>query len=269
MRFCMNQVTLGERDLREVVKACSRAGFSAIELWLPYIEQYLAAGHSVSDARALLSDNGVVAVGACFVMGLLGSDAEAKREAFDVARARFELSQDLGATAIACVGDGPDAPTAGDYAHAAERAREVGDLAQSFGLTVGVEFVAGFPFVGTLATAARLVAQADHPHVGVLVDTFHFWAGRSKVADFDALADAPVAFVHLNDVCDKPRETLSDADRVLPGEGVMPLGDILARIAASGYDGYYSVELFDEELWAGDPADAARRAYEACQRLHG
>ena len=267
MRTCINQVTLGERDLRQVVEASARAGFTAMELWLPSIEQYLAAGHSVSDARAVLSDNGVAAVGACFVMGLLYSAAESKREAFDVAKARFELCQELGAPVIACVGDGPDEPTPDDYRRAAERAREVGDLAWSFGLTVGIEFVAGFRFLGTLATAARLVAAADHPHVGVLFDVFHFWAGRSKMADFDELADAQVALVHLNDVADVPRETATDAQRVLPGDGVVPLPDIIARLRAAGYDGCYSLELFDETLWQLDLPEAASRAWAACQRL--
>ena len=105
--------------------------------------------------------------------------------------------------------------------------------------------------------------------MGVLVDTFHFWAGRSKMADFDELGNAPIALVHLNDVADAPRETLTDAQRVLPGDGVMPLTDIVARIEAAGYDGYYSLELFNEDLWSQEPLEAARRAYEACQRLQG
>ncbi|MFW6162660.1 MAG: sugar phosphate isomerase/epimerase family protein [Planctomycetota bacterium] len=267
MRFAINQVTLGERDFREVAEACSQAGFTAMEFWLPHIQAYLAGGHSVCDVRAILNDNGVVAAGACFVMGLLGSNAESKREAFDVAKARFELCQELGAGAIACVGDGPEQPSPEDYDHAVERAREIGDLAESFDLTVGLEFVAGLPFLGTLATTGRLVAQADHSHVGVLLDTFHFWAGRSKMADFDGLGDAPITFVHLNDVANAPRETLTDTERVLPGDGVLPLADVMARVEATGYDGYYSLELFDRTLWEQPPAEAARRAFAACQRL--
>ena len=267
MRLCNNQVTLGERDFGEVVAACSQAGFSAIELWLPHIEAYLAAGHSVSDARAVLGDNGVVAVGACFVSGLLGSEADAKREAFDAAKARFELCHELGAKAIACVGDGPTEPTPDACAHAAERAREIGDLAASFDLTVAIEFIAGFPVLSTLAAAARLTAEADHPHVGVLLDTYHFHAGGSTMADFGELRGTGIAFVHVNDVADKPSDGLGDGDRLLPGDGVLPLRQLIARAAASGYDGYYSLELFHEHLWTLDPAEAARRAYQACHTL--
>jgi len=267
VRLCINQVTLGECDFQEAVAACSQAGFCAIELWLPHVEGYLAAGHSIADARTVLGDHGTVAVGACFVSGLLGSEGDAKREAFDVAKARFELCCELGVGTIACVGDGPWDGEPDTYAHVAERAREIGDLAASFGLMVGIEFIAGFPFLGTLATAARLIAEADHPHVGVLLDAYHFHAGRSTMADFDTLNSTGIAFVHVNDAADKPRDALRDGDRVLPGAGAMPLSELIARTAASGYDGYYSLELFNEQLWALGPAEAARQAYQACQTL--
>jgi len=56
---------------------------------------------------------------------------------------------------------------------------------------------------------------------------------------------------------------LTDAMRVLPGAGVIDLDGFLGTIAARGYDGPVSIELFSEELRALDPAEAARQAYEA------
>jgi len=265
VKFCLNPITLGERDLPTAVEASAKAGFTALELWLPHVERFVAEGRPAADARALLKDHGLEAAGACYVAGLLTSTGDAKRKAFDAAKARFELCQELGARAIVCVGDGPAAPTLDDYHTAAEQAREVCDLAGSFGLGVALEFVAGFPFIGTLATAAKVVNDADHHNLGILFDCFHFWAGRSKMEDFDALRGAPIAFVHLNDARSLPRELLRDSDRVLPGQGAFPLREIVRRIAATGYDGYYSLELFNPELWAADPFDAAARCHEACQ----
>ena len=267
MRFSINQVTYGEREFRTVVEATAAASFDAIELWLPHVEAHLADGHSAEEARTLLDDHGVEAVGACAVDGLLKAAGRDKRRAFDVAKARFELCQVLGAGAIACVADGPASPTRDDYSDAVERAREIGDLAASFGLTVAFEFIAGFPFVGTLATAARLVEEADHPNVGVLFDSFHFSTGASKLADFECLDNRGIAFVHLSDTPDEPREVLTDADRVLPGQGCLPLDEIIEHIDQTGYDGCYSIELFNRELWATDPFEVARLAYQACECL--
>jgi sugar phosphate isomerase/epimerase len=267
VKFCINQVTFGERGFPEVVAACAAGGFDALELWLPYVERFLAEGHSEAEARRLLQDHGVAAAGACYVDRLFDSTGDGKREAFDRAKSRFELCQALGAPTIALVGDGPARLTRADYGHAVERAREAGELADSFGLTVAIEFVAGFPFLGTLSTTARLVEEVDRPNVGILFDTFHFYAGRSKSEDFECVGRRGIAFVHLNDAPDVPRETLTDAQRVLPGEGCFPLLEMLDRIEQSGYEGCYSVELFNADLWAQDPVEVARKARAACDCL--
>ena len=36
---------------------------------------------------------------------------------------------------------------------------------------------------------------------------------------------------------------MTDADRLLPGEGVLPLDAMLRGLAANGYDGAYSLEV--------------------------
>jgi len=145
VRFCINPITFGDPGYVASLEAAAAGGFDAVELWLPHVERYIEEGHS-----AVLDDKGLRPAGACFVANLLTSTGEAKREAFDLAKARFELCQALGAKTIVCVADGPQQPTPDDYSQAAEQAREVGDLASSFGLTVGLEFGAGAPFVGTL-----------------------------------------------------------------------------------------------------------------------
>ena len=267
MRFCINPITFGDVDYPAAIEAAAAGGFEAVELWLPHVEAFLAKGHSPAEARAVLADNGLKAVGACFVAGLLTSTGEAKRQAFDVAKARFELCQALGADTIICVGDGPQQPTTDDYAHAAEQAREIGDLASSFELTVAIEFAAGTRFLATLATAARLVRDAEHAALGIAFDFFHFYAGPSKLADFDRLDGVPISFVHLTDAADVPREMLRGDHRVLPGEGCFPVEDLVRRLQRAGYDGYYSLELFNPALRQQEPSQVARAAFEACQRL--
>ncbi len=96
MRFCLNPITLGERDFPVGIEAAAKAGFGAVELWLPHAEKFLAAGHSPAEARGILKDNGLDAAGACFVAGLITCTGDAKRKAFDAAKARFELCQELG-----------------------------------------------------------------------------------------------------------------------------------------------------------------------------
>jgi sugar phosphate isomerase/epimerase len=264
----MNPITFGEAaDFRASVEACGQAGIDAMELWLPHVDAFLADGHSAEDARAVLDDNGVRPVGAGYVAGLIEVEGQEKAPAFDRAKARFELCEALGAPAIICVGDGPSRPAELDYIHATDRLREVADLAASFGVAVALEFVAGFPFIGTLDTALRIVRQAEHGNLGVALDFFHFYVGRSKMADLAALREHDIVICHLNDALDRPREIVTDAERVMPGEGCFPIADIIAGLAAGGFDGYYSLELFNRALWERPPAEVARMARTAFDSL--
>ena len=52
-----------------------------------------------------------------------------------------------------------------------------------------------------------------------------------------------------------------NSDRVLPGEGILDLRGLFGQIERYGYTGYFAIELFNEELWAMPPLEAARRMY--------
>ena len=51
---------------------------------------------------------------------------------------------------------------------------------------------------------------------------------------------------------------MNDSHRVYPGGGVAPLGSIFKDLAASGFDGYLSLELFNRDYWQQDALEVAR-----------
>ena len=66
--------------------------------------------------------------------------------------------------------------------------------------------------------------------------------------------------VHLNGCEDLPKAELTDAHRLFPGEGVIPIDEILRAIRARGFDGTMSIEIFRPEYWERDPRGVAREA---------
>ena len=72
---------------------------------------------------------------------------------------------------------------------------------------------------------------------------------------------------HINDVEERPKETIEDAHRLLPGEGVIPLDDILSGLKGIGFDGFCSVELLRIEYWERDPAELAAAARAATMKV--
>jgi 2-keto-myo-inositol isomerase len=139
--------------------------------------------------------------------------------------------------------------------------RELSDVARPYGVQLAFEFL-GFRWcsVRTLAQCWEIVGETRRDNVGLVIDTCHFYAGGSDLGSIAQVAPEKVLIFHINDVEERPLETIEDAHRLLPGEGVIPLDDILARLKQAGFDGLCSVELFRPEYWERDPAELAAAA---------
>jgi sugar phosphate isomerase/epimerase len=122
-----------------------------------------------------------------------------------------------------------------------------------------------FSFVNSVPDALALLAEADTPDVGLLVDAWHLGDDPGQIA----AAAGRIYGVH---VADRREPTRNLFDRVLPGDGVLPLAEILRAIAETGYDGWFDVEIFSDEsfpdsLWNVEPAELASRARERLEAL--
>ena len=78
-----------------------------------------------------------------------------------------------------------------------------------------------------------------------------------------------IGICHFNDApaANPPRFEQGDADRVYPGDGCLPLADLLRTLAANGYTGPLSLELFNPGYWALDPAENLRRGLAATREV--
>ena len=75
----------------------------AIELWFGKLENYLKS-HSIDEARALLDEHELAAPVASFQGGLLTSQGEARRVAWEHFRRRLALLRDLNVRTIVVAG---------------------------------------------------------------------------------------------------------------------------------------------------------------------
>jgi 2-keto-myo-inositol isomerase len=99
-----------------------------------------------------------------------------------------------------------------------------------------------------------------------MLDTYHFWGGISKLEDLDMLHHGELHHLHFEDVpAEPPREIQGPAHRVLPGQGIAPLGRILEVLKRKGYSGPASFESFEPTLQATDPYEVARRVRAAME----
>ena len=133
-------------------------------------------------------------------------------------------------------------------------------VAQGHGVNLAIEPLHPMygDYLNTLAEAMRLLKEVNHPNVGLLLDVYHVWREENLLDKIRWAGDSIVG-VHISDWHEPPR---SVNDRMVPGEGIIPWKPVLQAIEATGYQGYYDVEIVSEELWQGDYVDMLRR----CQK---
>ena len=93
------------------------------------------------------------------------------------------------------------------------------------------------------------------PGVELVLDSCHWHA--SGAGSLDGFPVDRLAMVHLNDAPAKPPREIEDADRVLPGGGVIRLVELVADLTGRGYRGPWSLETFNPAYWADDPMEIA------------
>ncbi len=267
MKPCISQVTTLMNPFESDASAYRNGGWPAVELWLTKLESYVQA-HSAAEAAALFESSGVVLAAAAGQGGLLLSQGAGRAAHWDHFRRRLELLAELRVPTLILAADASPGgaawtPEVDDLARAAAALGEAAELAGSAGVRIALEFQKSSPICACLETAVAMVAQCGSPHAGICLDAFHFHNGPSKLADLEGLPAELIAWVQLCDVSGVPRELAGDADRILPGDGDIPLGAILDRLAAIGYDGHVALEVLNPQLWrvaADRVSDMGRRA---------
>jgi 2-keto-myo-inositol isomerase len=247
MRAALNAVTLA-RGLSplEAVQVAGEAGFEGVGLWYDALSAYQAQEGSLDQLLASDWLNRLQVEEICFLGGWMWATGEARELALQAAEDRAEMAAQVGSPlVIACASGGT-----GDPAQAAADFRAICDLGAKFGVSMALEYIGAFEQYHDLKSGLELVRAADHPNGKLLIDIFHSFRGGTTVDDFKLPRGEEVGLVHINDVPAGDIMQMNDSHRVLPGEGVLPLRECLDNLAAAGYEGALSVEVFNNDLWA-------------------
>lgn len=145
--------------------------------------------------------------------------------------------------------------------------RKLCKRAELYGVSLALEFQGFSKSVKRLETAWDIVREADCLNGGLLFDTFHFYKGDSTLQELEEVPAEKIFLVHINDAKKLPLSQLQDEDRLLPGQGVIPLKQILKILNEKGYSGYFSLEVLNREYWAKDPKEIALNGRIATENL--
>ncbi|MEJ5274871.1 MAG: sugar phosphate isomerase/epimerase [Thermogemmata sp.] len=262
---CLSQLTTLPQSFGEDVDLASDIGCPSLEVWLTKLEQHLE-GHTLAETRHLIQDRGIRLVAAAGQGGLFHRDETARRSHWELFRRRLELCQALNIPLMIVSLDLPTPWQRSDWSGFCEQLQRAADWADAFQVRLALEFQADSPFCNCLDTALSVLASFPARNLGLCLDWFHFFKGPSKTEDLLRLPPHQLHHVQICDVAGLPRELWSDSDRILPGEGDLPLTSLFQHLQRLNYAGAISVEVTNPELWRGPPAQLMRLAWLALAR---
>jgi 2-keto-myo-inositol isomerase len=270
MKLSFNGATTMKADLATDIRAAAAAGFDGLEIWAAKLRAFLRQ-QSPNDLKTLFDENKIKPLSINSIEHITFRDAPA----YAKIKAECEELSAI-AAAIECpyvvVVPGklpPELTSSSDIIEESVRVlRELASIAERHGVALAFEFLGQKDCsVQKLDLADEIVQNVNRRNIGLVIDSFHFYTGGSTIRMIEALDPKRLFIFHIDDAEKMPREQLTDAHRLLPGLGILPLKEIIAAFRRIGYDANASVEIFRPEYWDRDPFALARDAKAAVDQV--
>jgi 4-hydroxyphenylpyruvate dioxygenase len=252
-------------SLVEKLEAIARAGFDGIEI---FEQDFIAHDGPPRDVGRMIRDQGLEITLFQPFRDFEGLPGQLRAKAFDRAERKFDLMEELGTDLLlVCSNVHPEA--LGGIDRAAADFHELGERAARRGLRVGFEALAWGRHVDDHRDAWEIVRRADHPEVGLVLDSFHTLGRRIDPNTIRRIPGDRIFFVQLADAPRIEMDLLywSRHFRNMPGEGDLPVVDFMRAVAATGYAGPISLEIFNDQFRGGSPNAIARDGFRSLVAL--
>ncbi|MFD2261903.1 bifunctional sugar phosphate isomerase/epimerase/4-hydroxyphenylpyruvate dioxygenase family protein [Lacibacterium aquatile] len=246
-------------DLQEKIAAIAAAGYAGVEI---FEQDFLTFDGSPQDIGRMARDHGLEITVFQPFRDFEGMPDSHRARTFDRAERKFDLMQQLGTDLmLICSSISPLA--LGGIDRAAADFNELGERAAKRGLRVGYEALAWGRFVNDHRDAWEIVRRADHPNIGLILDSFHTLSRKISPQSIRAIPGDRIFLVQLADAPLIEMDLLqwSRHLRMMPGQGDLPVTDFMRAVVATGYDGPWSLEIFNDQFRGGSPKSIAVDGY--------
>jgi 4-hydroxyphenylpyruvate dioxygenase len=242
--------TLGEK-----LEAIANAKFDAVEI---FENDLITFNGAPADVRRACDELGLDIVTLQPFRDFEGMPPGRRERAMERAERKFDVMQELGCDLLMiCSNVAPE--SLGGIDRAASDLRELGERAARRGLRIAFEALAWGRHINDYRDAWEAVRRADHPAVGLVLDSFHILARGTELGAIRAIPGDRIFLVQLADAPLLQMDYLSWSRhfRNFPGQGELPVLDFMEALTATGYDGALSLEIFNDQFRAGSARSLA------------
>ena len=235
--------------LDEKLRAIAAAGFDTVEI---FENDLLSFGASPREVGQRCRDLGLSICAFQPFRDFEGMPEPQRARGFARAERKFDLMQEL-QTDLLLICSSVSPVSLGGIDRAAADFRELGELAARRGLRVGYEALAWGRHVSDHRDAWEIVRRADHKSIGLILDSFHTLAPKLPTGSIRSIPADKIFLVQLADAPKLELDILSWSRhfRCFPGQGDLPVREFMEAVAATGYAGPLSLEIFNDQFRAG------------------
>lgn len=252
-------------SLADKLDAIAGAGFDGIEI---FEQDFIASDFAPRDVGQMVRDRGLEITLFQPFRDFEGLPEPLRSRAFARAARKFDLMNQLG-TDLVLVCSSVHPAAIGGIDRMAQDFHDLGDLAAAHGVRAGFEALAWGRHVNDHRDAWEVVRRADHPNVGLILDSFHTLGRRIDPDTIRRIPGDRIFFVQLADAPAIEMDLLywSRHFRNMPGEGDLDVTGFLRAVLATGYSGPLSLEIFNDQFRAGLPRLVAQDGHRSLIHL--
>jgi len=241
--------------LSEKIEAIAAAQFKGVEI---FESDLLSFNGTPAEVRRMIEGLGLETITFQPFRDFEGMPEPQRSKVFARAERKFDVMAELGCDLLmVCSNVSPD--SLGGIERAAADFHELGERAAKRGMRVAFEALSWGRHIHDYRDAWEVVRRANHPAVGLVLDSFHVLA---RETDLSAIRSIPPDRIFLVQMADAPRLDMdylswSRHYRCFPGQGDLPIDDFMLALDATGFDGLLSLEIFNDRFRAGSARSVA------------
>lgn len=272
LKLGFNEATcIKKSSVQSDLDLCEKYCYDYIELRLDMIMEYLKK-HEVDDLKAFFLKSHIKP----YAINSIENINFNTPEQWDILLEKFlyacQISQAIGNTYLIVV---PSKRLVFDYKNELEVFEDsvnvlnrLADIAELYDVKLAFEPIGDYRwYCNSLSQAWEIVKAVDRVSVGLTIDCINFYM-YDKCNDLEYINNIlgeKIFVFHINDCEDLPLSSIDHlSQRIMPGDGCIPIENIINKLKAIGYDGIMSLELFNNYYWQLDPVDVIRIGAEKC-----
>ena len=258
-QLCIHTITTRPWSIEEAAKNYSVEGVKGITVWRDAL-----ANRDIKQTGQLLRDYGLNIVSLCRGGFFPNKEKEKRKLAIEDNLKAIEEASELGTQLIVLVCGADPAQSLEDSRKQIEEGiQTILPQAKAAGVKLAIEplhpmYADTRSAINTLAQANDMAEQINSPYVGVAVDVYHLWWDPNLEQEIKRCGDNDhlLAF----HICDWNSPTVDILlDRGLMGDGCIPVNKIRSWVEATGFNGFFEVEIFSNKYWQQDQSQFLKK----------